>query len=176
MPIVSVILDGENAWEYYPYNGYYFLTELYSRLEAHPLHPHHHLRRMAGRARARPGHMPRPGTFPVWSRGAGSTAIWPPGSGRPEKNHAWDLLAQAKQSYDLVMASGRLTEREQEAASVQLASCESSDWFWWFGDYNPARLGGELRPALPAESRAPVSGAATACPRGACASHQRRRR
>ena len=23
--IVSVILDGENAWEYYPYNGYYFL-------------------------------------------------------------------------------------------------------------------------------------------------------
>ena len=25
-PVVSVILDGENAWEYYPYNGYYFLT------------------------------------------------------------------------------------------------------------------------------------------------------
>ena len=21
---------------------------------------------------------------------------------------------------------------------MQLASCESSDWFWWFGDYNPA--------------------------------------
>ena len=34
------------------------------------------------------------------------------------------------------MASGRLTEREQEAASVKLASCESSDWFWWLGDYN----------------------------------------
>ncbi|HEY8118943.1 MAG TPA: glycoside hydrolase family 57 protein, partial [Methylophilaceae bacterium] len=26
--VVSVILDGENAWEYYPYNGYYFLNEL----------------------------------------------------------------------------------------------------------------------------------------------------
>ena len=23
-------------------------------------------------------------------------------------------------------------------ATRQLAICESSDWFWWFGDYNPA--------------------------------------
>lgn len=23
-------------------------------------------------------------------------------------------------------------------AEAQLAICESSDWFWWFGDYNPA--------------------------------------
>ena len=23
------------------------------------------------------------------------------------------------------------------AAERQLALCESSDWFWWFGDYNP---------------------------------------
>lgn len=27
-------------------------------------------------------------------------------------------------------------QKEKEAASLQLASCESSDWFWWFGDYN----------------------------------------
>jgi alpha-amylase/alpha-mannosidase (GH57 family) len=20
---------------------------------------------------------------------------------------------------------------------MQLATCEGSDWFWWFGDYNP---------------------------------------
>jgi alpha-amylase/alpha-mannosidase (GH57 family) len=23
-------------------------------------------------------------------------------------------------------------------ATVQLADCEGSDWFWWFGDYNSA--------------------------------------
>ena len=34
-PIVSMILDGENAWEYYPYNGYYFLNDLYEILENH---------------------------------------------------------------------------------------------------------------------------------------------
>jgi len=33
-PIVSIILDGENAWEYYPYNGHYFLEELYTMLES----------------------------------------------------------------------------------------------------------------------------------------------
>lgn len=34
--IVSVILDGENAWEYYPYNGFFFLDDLYTLLENHP--------------------------------------------------------------------------------------------------------------------------------------------
>jgi alpha-amylase/alpha-mannosidase (GH57 family) len=138
VPIVSVILDGENAWEFYPYNGYYFLTELYNRLEAHPL-----IRTTTygewldetpswDRPRAATGRLDR---VAAGSWVYGNLATW---IGAAEKNHAWDLLAQAKQSYDLVIASGRLSEREQAAASVQLASCESSDWFWWFGDYNPA--------------------------------------
>jgi hypothetical protein len=38
----------------------------------------------------------------------------------------------------MVMASGRLSQQEQAAAEKQLCSCESSDWFWWFGDYNPS--------------------------------------
>ncbi|HEY5733362.1 MAG TPA: glycoside hydrolase family 57 protein, partial [Gammaproteobacteria bacterium] len=33
--IVSIILDGENAWEYYPENGYYFLNALYEKLSQH---------------------------------------------------------------------------------------------------------------------------------------------
>lgn len=48
------------------------------------------------------------------------------------------MLCAAKHSFDLVMQSERLTEEEKNQASRQLASCESSDWFWWFGDYNPA--------------------------------------
>ena len=34
--LVSVILDGENAWEYYPHNGAFFLQALYKRLVEHP--------------------------------------------------------------------------------------------------------------------------------------------
>ena len=66
-----------------------------------------------------------------WVYGTFSTWI-----GDRDKNRAWDLLAAAKQSYDLVMQSGRLTVEERTKAERQLASCESSDWFWWLGDYN----------------------------------------
>ena len=34
--VVSIILDGENPWEHYPQNGYYFLEALYRGLCHHP--------------------------------------------------------------------------------------------------------------------------------------------
>ena len=34
--LITIILDGENAWEYYPENGYYFLHHLYRSLAEHP--------------------------------------------------------------------------------------------------------------------------------------------
>jgi hypothetical protein len=36
-----------------------------------------------------------------------------------------------------VMRVGSLDADRKETAGRQLALCESSDWFWWFGDYNP---------------------------------------
>ena len=36
MRAVPVVLDGENAWEYYPFNGYYFLQAVYRKLADHP--------------------------------------------------------------------------------------------------------------------------------------------
>jgi alpha-amylase/alpha-mannosidase (GH57 family) len=56
--------------------------------------------------------------------------------GDPDKNRAWDLLCAAKQAYDAALAG--LTQSERNTAQTQLAVCESSDWFWWFGDYNPS--------------------------------------
>ena len=135
-PIVSVILDGENAWEHYPYNGFYFLSSLYERLSDHPairmdtyrdwLDKHSR----ASRENAKRLDHVRAGS---WVFGDLTTWI-----GSHDKNAAWDLLVSAKNAYDLVIASGRLTAAEREAAEHQLAICESSDWFWWFGDYNAA--------------------------------------
>lgn len=136
-PVVSVILDGENAWEYYPYNGFYFLDELYIELEAHP---NIHTSTYSDYLKSSPKHSDSaqvrslPGIVAgSWVYGDFSTWI-----GSKDKNRAWDLLCVAKQSYDMVMASGRLSQAEQDAAERQLCSCESSDWFWWFGDYNPS--------------------------------------
>ena len=33
---LPIILDGENAWEHFPENGYYFLRALYEKLADHP--------------------------------------------------------------------------------------------------------------------------------------------
>jgi alpha-amylase/alpha-mannosidase (GH57 family) len=136
-PVVSVILDGENAWEYYPYNGFYFLDELYAQLEAHP---NIHTATYSDFLKPDPVRTDRARTSSLPTIAAGS---WVYGNfstwiGCEDKNHAWDLLCAAKQSFDMVMSSGRLSQAEQEAADKQLCSCESSDWFWWFGDYNPA--------------------------------------
>ncbi|MDP3031225.1 MAG: glycoside hydrolase family 57 protein [Rhodocyclaceae bacterium] len=134
VPLVSVILDGENAWEYYPYNGYYFFEDLYELLETRPaLHTRTYASVLADKDRAPPRQLPRL-TAGSWVYGTLATWI-----GEPAKNHAWDLLCAAKRSYDQVMASGRLTAAQVAAAEAQLAICESSDWFWWFGDYNPAQ-------------------------------------
>lgn len=136
-PIVSVILDGENAWEYYPYNGFYFLDELYAQLEAHTkIHTStysDYLKLSPIRTdSARPRGVP---TIAAGSWVYGNFSTW---IGCEDKNRAWDLLCTAKQHYDVVMASDRLSAVEQAAADKQLCSCESSDWFWWFGDYNPS--------------------------------------
>lgn len=136
-PVVSVILDGENAWEYYPYNGYYFLDELYAELEKAP---HIHTNTYSGYLEAS---MTNPASAKKRSLPSIVAGSWVYGNfatwiGSKDKNHAWDLLCVAKQSYDLVMSSDRLSNAEQAAAEKQLCSCESSDWFWWFGDYNPS--------------------------------------
>lgn len=138
-PVVSVILDGENAWEYYPYNGYHFFTDLYSTLQVHPTIRTTTFCGYVDRLDSveRSGNLAREGELHHLVAGSwvyGNFSTW---IGSPDKNRAWDLLCIAKQSYDMVMASGLLNEIERRDAEKQLASCESSDWFWWFGDYNP---------------------------------------
>jgi alpha-amylase/alpha-mannosidase (GH57 family) len=125
-PVVSIILDGENAWEYYPYNGFFFLSGLYAALteqasirtttfceylEMFPQAPVELPHLVAG----------------SWVYGDFSTWM-----GDAAKNRAWDWLVQAKQAFDAA------PPKRQAAAEPLLMSCESSDWFWWFGDYNPA--------------------------------------
>ncbi|MBE0620135.1 MAG: glycoside hydrolase [Burkholderiales bacterium] len=148
-PLVSVILDGENAWEHYPYNAYYFLNALYQALETHSVIRTTtyaaFLRECADAGAASPGVRPAATrelerlVAGSWVYGTFSTWI-----GSEDKNRAWDLLCAAKQSFDLVQASGRLDAERSAAATRQLADCEGSDWFWWFGDYNSAAAVGSF--------------------------------
>ncbi|QBZ82510.1 glycoside hydrolase [Hydrogenovibrio crunogenus] len=129
--VVSVILDGENAWEYYSDNGYDFLSTLYHTLIQHPQIEMSTFSEVL-EGGGRPRHLPilKAGS---WVYGSFSTWI-----GEPDKNAGWDLLVDAKLTYDKVIASGKLSAEQEALATEQLAICEGSDWFWWFGDYNPS--------------------------------------
>jgi alpha-amylase/alpha-mannosidase (GH57 family) len=129
--VILIALDGENAWEYYPFNGYYFLHALYEALANHPQLELTTLADCVTR-----GLKPAPlQKLVTGSWVHGTLATW---MGDTAKNAAWDLLVDAKLAFDRVMREGKLNDQERVAAERQLALCESSDWFWWFGDYNPA--------------------------------------
>jgi alpha-amylase/alpha-mannosidase (GH57 family) len=128
---ILIALDGENAWEHYPFNGYYFLKALYALLASHPALELTTLSECLAR-----GMQPAP--LPQVAAGSwvhGTLATW---MGDPAKNRAWDLLCEAKQAFDRAVGDAALDPAQRAAAARQLALCESSDWFWWFGDYNPA--------------------------------------
>jgi len=116
-PVVAVILDGENCWEGYAEDGGPFLDQLYAALEA------------AGDIRTRtPAELldsiaaPKLDQLHSGSWIDADFHIW---VGHPEKNRAWDLLAQARR--DLVDEPGG---EVREA----ILRAEGSDWFWWLGD------------------------------------------
>ncbi len=126
--VVSIILDGENAWEYYPHNAWHFIDALYTELTSHELVSPTTFTHASAGCPVSP--LPRLcsgswvyGTFSTWM-------------GEEDKNLGWDLLIEAKLMYDRHI--GDLDKTQQQKALKQLAICEGSDWFWWFGDYNPS--------------------------------------
>ena len=126
---VLIALDGENAWEHYPFNGYYFLRALYAALASHPQLELTTLSDCLARGiEVQPLERVVAGS---WVHGTLSTWM-----GDPAKNIGWDLLADAKHAYDESRPAA-LTAEHRARLEQQLALCESSDWFWWFGDYNP---------------------------------------
>jgi alpha-amylase/alpha-mannosidase (GH57 family) len=130
--LALIAMDGENAWEHFPFNGYYFLNALYAVLADHPTLELTTLSAVLDRN-------PPTATLPhvvagSWVHGTLSTWI-----GSHDKNAGWDLLVQAKDAVDRVLATRALDAPARERVARQLALCESSDWFWWFGDYNPAK-------------------------------------
>ena len=132
--LIPIFLDGENAWEYYPYNAWHFFDDLYEALEVDGNIRTVTLSEACTEHRDRRERLARL-TAGSWVYGTLSTWI-----GSPEKNRAWDLLCEVKQHADRVLgqADERLTAELRARILYRLAVCESSDWFWWMGDYNPS--------------------------------------
>ncbi|MDP2939047.1 MAG: glycoside hydrolase family 57 protein [Candidatus Omnitrophota bacterium] len=127
--LVTIALDGENAWEYYPNDGIDFLSLLYERLsntsniqtitvseflKTHPAKDY--LTRLSAGSWIE-------GNFNKWI-------------GTPQKNIAWQYLAKARERLETI-----LSEKKQinlELAFKQIYAAEGSDWFWWLGENHGA--------------------------------------
>jgi alpha-amylase/alpha-mannosidase (GH57 family) len=130
--VLSIILDGENAWEYYPHNGRFFLSTLYQRLSSHPRLALTTFSDTMGAVADKTAELKR---LVAGSWVYGSLSTW---VGARDKNRAWEMLAEAKLAYDRALRERDFGEEERARLELQLATCEGSDWFWWFGDENPA--------------------------------------
>jgi len=125
--LVTIILDGENAWEHYERSGADFLRLLYRRLaedrtiETVPI----------GEAVESWGE-----SAPMARLCAGSWInhdfyTW---VGDPEKNRAWECLCQTRHFLQAKDEGGEVGDSAAlQQAWEQLYMAEGSDWFWWYG-------------------------------------------
>ncbi|HEY6192373.1 MAG TPA: glycoside hydrolase family 57 protein [Bacteroidota bacterium] len=153
--LLTVILDGENAWEWYKYenDGKGFLKSLYRRLSelyadrtlvtvtmseyisGNPLRdvPPHPVSSMQPVETLYPG---------SWINANFDTWI-----GREEKNRAWSYLLTAREDleksgiarppYDAPPPGEGTPPWHAWKAWEELYAAEGSDWFWWYGS-NPS--------------------------------------
>ena len=124
--LVPVILDGENAWEYFPESGREFLRQLYQRLESTP-----NLNALTvSEALERHSAQPLPGIFPgSWINA--NFDIW---IGFDEDNRAWEYLLRARQAYEKYAHT--VPDADREIAYEEILIAEGSDWCWWYGPHH----------------------------------------
>ena len=122
--VVSIILDGENAWEYYPKSGREFLRRFYDGLQreagleavtiSEAIARHKDFARMTSLV---PGSWIN-ANFNVWI-------------GAPEDNRAWDYLHHAREFY--THHAARASDPQRKLAFDEILIAEGSDWNWWYG-------------------------------------------
>ena len=122
--VVSIILDGENAWEYYAQSGREFLRRFYDALQREAGLEAVTVSEAIARHRS---------VSPLKSLVPGSWInanfdIW---IGAPEDNTAWDYLSAARNFY--AENADKVSAEQRALAFEELLIAEGSDWNWWYG-------------------------------------------
>lgn len=122
--VVSIILDGENAWEYYPKSGREFLRRFYDGLQREP-----GLEALTiSEAIARHKDFGKLSSLTPGSWINANFNVW---IGAPEDNRAWDYLYHAREFY--AQNAARASEEQRRVAFDEILIAEGSDWNWWYG-------------------------------------------
>ncbi len=125
---VPIILDGENAWEYYKNDGVDFLRALYSRISDEPK-----LKTITVSEAFDEPEAVR--DLPYLFAGSWinhNFRIW---IGHQEDNRAWDYLTTARNALERFEEKNPKTDKKKLAeAWKHIYVAEGSDWCWWYGD------------------------------------------
>jgi alpha-amylase/alpha-mannosidase (GH57 family) len=123
--VLTIALDGENAWENYPNNGNDFRRLLYKRLTEE--------QKKGTLATVLFSEVLNLPSLPIARLGtggwAGDFAMW---AGEPEENEAWDRLSRARQAVMAYKDQGGDPQVVEKAMGLIYAA-QASDWFWWYG-------------------------------------------
>ncbi|HUY14251.1 MAG TPA: glycoside hydrolase family 57 protein [Terriglobia bacterium] len=123
--VVSVILDGENAWEYYAGNGREFLKSFYGLLSSQD-----EVRAVTASEALQ---LASPGILPKVAPGSWINANFDVWIGAEEDNQAWDRLGEARDYFSAHAGSPGIPPTQVELARQELWVAEGSDWCWWYG-------------------------------------------
>jgi alpha-amylase/alpha-mannosidase (GH57 family) len=130
--VIPVILDGENAWEYFHDSGMTFLNVLLNKLEQ--LRPNIEFVTFSDSI-DRINEIRELPSIPTGSWIDGTFRIW---IGHPEDHAAWEMLSRARTLVESKIKAS-LKEGKGESADLRnaldyLLVAEGSDWCWWYGD------------------------------------------
>jgi len=126
--LVSIILDGENAWENYNNDGKEFLNDLYEDLSnsktVKTVTPSEYLKMF-----------PEQKKLDTLFSGAWFSSNYDTWIGEPEETTAWNYLGKVR-SFLRDYETGK-KQAPNEAALKEAFNymyfAEGSDWFWWYG-------------------------------------------
>ena len=122
--LVTVLLDGENAWENYDNDGKAFLNALYQQLsdakDIVTITPSEYLKKFPEQRKI----------DKLWA-GCWFTPDFSTWIGEDEENQAWNYLLKARMM--LVNRRNQVSEQKYNDAMELMYIAEGSDWFWWYG-------------------------------------------
>lgn len=116
---IPIIMDGENAWEYYRNNGVDFLENVYAQIERSDMlettTPSELLKEY------------KPRNLDKFASGSWINADFGVWIGNKENNKFWEILAKLRE----FAQHKKLSKKREEELTQCLFVLESSDWYWW---------------------------------------------
>jgi len=127
--LITIILDGENAWESYPENGISFFRALYRRLSDHQ-------EIMTTTISEYIKKFPPQDNLDYLFPGSWIDANFKIWIGHEEDLRGWEyLLRTRKDIFSFFHEKGESVPAELKDKILDILYCaEGSDWYWWFGD------------------------------------------